>query len=161
MKFQNYISAIFYLQESLRYITTPTLNNEIKASIQRLIEQGGEDAECNHKGFTVWSELSKQIPDLLDLTLSRSSPKELFKKSETRLNFYAYSEYTNHPYQNDLEEMDFCGGKLTIERTIEESRLRIYVTIIRPKLIIDTDISNLAQRISKIHEEVQSFNQAA
>ena len=158
MTFQNYISALFYLQESCKYMTSG-LKFEVQDTVSKLIKEGGEEG-IQYYGFQVWTELERHIPEILFERMQKLSPKEVFKKSEVRLLFYAYPGYNHGLKEEETSDTHpFCGGKVTITRKVSDTSIRCQVIIGKTKEINKKDVKDLANLIKEIYEELEALKE--
>jgi hypothetical protein len=148
MEFKNYISALFYLQESIKYLEHCDQKIALENTFSSILEKAYR--ELNYPSI----KLYKEIKDKLTNVAGYYSIKHQLKKTELLLGESFYENLRNNQPNELSQDFHYFGGLVTFVFKVYESNptvsMHSTIQIIKPKEFCEKEFNEMIENYERM-----------
>lgn len=152
MEFKNYLSTLFYLQESIKYLENCTQRDSLNETFSSILEKAYR--ELNYPSLKIYKELKDRLPNLAGYY----SVKYQLKKTEVLLGegFYENVIIQNVP-QETHQDFHYFGGLVTMTFKVyvnePNSSMHSTIQIIKPKEFCEKEFNEMLEKYEEMKKQ--------
>jgi hypothetical protein len=143
VEFKHYISTLFYLQESIKYLEPCDQKTSLENTVSAILEKAYR--ELNYPSL----KLYKEIKDKLQNVSGYYSIKHQLKKTELLLGESFYENLKNNQTSELSQDFHYFGGIVTFAFKVYESNptvsMHSTIQIIKPKEFCEKEFNEMIE----------------